>query len=83
VTETSDDFPGLPDQLGGALLHSARAAFADGLRLTAAISVAALGVAAARAVALLHRERTGAERSPDGRRLEARDVLDAELVHVA
>jgi MFS transporter, DHA2 family, multidrug resistance protein len=51
----------LPDQVGGALIDAARAAFTQGLQLTAAIgAVVAIGIAIL-AATLLRRVRTGAE----------------------
>jgi DHA2 family multidrug resistance protein-like MFS transporter len=62
---------GLPDQIGGALLDASRAAFTDGLRVTAVICVAVVGVAGVLAAAMLRRAPAGAERSPQPRLVEA------------
>ena len=51
----------LPDQLGAELLGAARAAFAQGFELTAAISAAVLLATAIMAAALLRHVQTGAE----------------------
>jgi DHA2 family multidrug resistance protein-like MFS transporter len=62
---------GLPDEIGGAVVHAAREAFTQGLQVTAVICAAVLGVAAVLAVRLLRRERASVERSPEPRLVEA------------